>query len=94
MSEPKDKLSNLEERIRAAQTEQERAPSLAKAKAQAMSDAYRMVTELLACTIVGLFIGYWLDEAFGTRPWLMIVFFFLGVASGLWTLYKLAGKQE
>lgn len=37
---------------------------------------------------VGLIFGYFLDKAFGTRPWLLILFFFLGTASGIANLLK------
>ena len=41
---------------------------------------------------VGMFIGYWLDKALGTKPWLIIVFTLLGVASGLMTFVRRALK--
>ena len=37
---------------------------------------------------VGLFLGYILDKAFGTRPWMLIVFFLLGTASGIYNLLR------
>lgn len=37
---------------------------------------------------VGLAIGYLLDKAFGTHPWLLAVFTLLGVASGLLSLIR------
>ena len=37
---------------------------------------------------VGLFIGYQLDKLLGTRPWLLILFFLLGIASGLLSLIR------
>lgn len=47
---------------------------------------------------VGLVIGYLLDKAFGTRPWLLIVFFFFGTASGIINLlrgiYRLQEDKE
>jgi ATP synthase protein I len=38
--------------------------------------------------IVGLFIGYQLDKLLGTRPWLLILFFFFGTASGFYSLIR------
>lgn len=32
---------------------------------------------------VGLIIGYVLDKALGTRPWLLLLFLLLGTASGI-----------
>ncbi len=37
---------------------------------------------------VGLFIGYVLDKAFGTRPWLLLLFLLLGTASGIYSLLR------
>lgn len=37
---------------------------------------------------VGLFIGYQLDKHLGTRPWLLILFFLLGTASGFLSLIR------
>ncbi len=38
--------------------------------------------------VVGLFIGYQLDKLLGTRPWLLILFFLLGAASGFLSLIR------
>jgi len=38
--------------------------------------------------IVGLFFGYMLDKWLGTNPWMTILFFFLGTASGLISLLR------
>lgn len=43
---------------------------------------------------VGLFFGYWLDKLFGTHPWLLLIFFFLGTASGLYSLLKGLSKYQ
>jgi len=37
---------------------------------------------------VGLFIGYQLDKLLGTRPWLLVLFFCLGAASGFFSLIR------
>jgi len=38
--------------------------------------------------IVGLFFGYMLDKWLGTNPWMTLLFFFLGTASGLISLLR------
>lgn len=38
--------------------------------------------------IVGLFFGYMLDKWLGTNPWMTLLFFFLGAASGLISLLR------
>ncbi len=37
---------------------------------------------------VGLFIGYQLDKLLGTRPWLLVLFFLFGTASGFYSLIR------
>jgi len=37
---------------------------------------------------VGLFLGYILDKVFGTQPWMLILFFFFGTASGIYNLLR------
>jgi ATP synthase protein I len=48
---------------------------------------------LVVATFVGLAIGYFLDSLFGTRPWLLIVFTFLGIVAGFRELIRMAKRQ-
>jgi ATP synthase protein I len=50
--------------------------------------AMRIGTELVAAIAVGVGIGYVLDMWLGTRPWLMVVFFFLGSAAGMLNVFR------
>ena len=50
--------------------------------------ALRIGTELVAGLVVGVAIGLGLDWWLGTKPWLMIVFFFLGAAAGIVNVYR------
>lgn len=45
---------------------------------------------IVVATFVGLAIGYFLDRFFGTRPWLTLIFFIIGVATGFRDLFKIA----
>jgi len=45
-------------------------------------------TEIVASTMIGLGLGYFLDKWLGTRPWLLILFFLFGVAAGFLNLYR------
>jgi ATP synthase protein I len=42
---------------------------------------------LVAATVIGLYVGLWLDKQFGTSPWLTAVFLFLGIAAGFRNLF-------
>ena len=48
-----------------------------------MGNAFKLGTELVAAVAVGTIIGFILDTWFDTKPWLMIIFFFLVAAAGL-----------
>lgn len=52
--------------------------------------AMRIGVELLSALGVGVGIGWLLDRWLGTRPWLMVLFLFLGAAAGMLNVYRLA----
>jgi len=45
--------------------------------------AFGAAADLAAGVLVGAFIGYWIDRWWGTHPWMMILFLFLGFGAGL-----------
>ena len=55
--------------------------------------AWRMVIELVTGVLIGLAIGYGLDEVFGTRPILLVIFALLGFAAGVRTMVGTARKM-
>lgn len=42
--------------------------------------------------IAAFFLGRWLDNRFGTDPWLMFLCVALGLGLGIWWVIKLAQK--
>lgn len=50
--------------------------------------------EMGAAIVVGLLIGLWLDRTLGTKPWLTVVFFLLGVAAGFKNIFGLLREQS
>ena len=59
-----------------------------------MGSAFKLGTELVSAVLVGTIIGFILDTWFGTKPWLIIVFFFLGSAAGILNVIKTAKKMQ
>jgi ATP synthase protein I len=53
-----------------------------------IADISSLALALPSSIVVGLFLGYYLDKWLGTRPWLLVAFTLLGVASGLITLIR------
>jgi ATP synthase protein I len=45
---------------------------------------------LVATTLVGLAIGYYLDKFLGTRPWLTLIFLFIGIGAGFREIFSYA----
>lgn len=54
--------------------------------------AWRMVIELVAGLGIGFGIGYGLDKLFGTMPFLLVIFIFLGFAAGIKTMMLTASE--
>jgi len=59
-----------------------------------LGTAFKMSTELVAHVIVGTIIGFILDKTFGTKPWLILIFFFVGVVAGILNVIKSAKKMQ
>ena len=59
-----------------------------------MGNAFKLGTELVAAVAVGTIIGFILDNWFGTKPWLIIIFFFLGAAAGMLNVIKAANRMQ
>ena len=56
--------------------------------------ALKLSTELVAAVAVGTIIGFILDDWFGTKPWLILIFFFVGVAAGIMNVVKSAKNMQ
>ena len=63
-------------------------------KGSFMGSAFKLGTELVAAVAVGTIIGFILDNWFGTKPWLIIIFFFLGTAAGILNVFRTANRMQ
>ena len=59
-----------------------------------MGSAFKLGTELVASVAVGTIIGFILDSWFDTKPWLIIIFFFLGAAAGMLNVIRTAKRMQ
>ena len=59
-----------------------------------IGSAFKLGTELVAAVAVGTIIGFILDTLFDTKPWLIIIFFFLGTAAGMLNVIRAANKMQ
>ena len=56
--------------------------------------AFKLSTELVSAVAVGTIIGFILDKTFGTKPWLILIFFFVGVIAGITNVIKSAKNMQ
>ena len=59
-----------------------------KLRAGALALAWRIGLELIVAILVATGLGWAFDRWLGTRPWGMIVMFFLGIAAGMVNVWR------
>ena len=59
-----------------------------------LGQAFKMSTELVSAVLVGTIIGFILDNWFGTKPWFIITFFFIGVSAGILNVIRVAKNMQ
>lgn len=66
----------------------------AEMRGRGMAYGMRMAAELVGAVIVGAFIGIGLDWLIGTKPWLFLLFFFLGFAAGVLNVVRAYERMQ
>ena len=56
--------------------------------------AFKLSTELVAAVTVGTIIGFIFDKTFGTKPWFILIFFFVGVVAGITNVIRSAKNMQ
>ncbi|MCF6215028.1 MAG: AtpZ/AtpI family protein [Emcibacter sp.] len=87
-------LEELGARVKAAQKENAPKAESPINESHAYGMAMRLVAELVSGLIVGMIIGWFLDKALGTKPWMLIVFVFLGLGAGIFNVLRAAKQME
>ena len=62
--------------------------------AASLGKALKISTELVAAVVVGTTLGFILDNWFGTKPWLILIFFFVGVFAGISNVIRSAKNMQ
>ena len=65
-----------------------------KQNSTSIGAAFKLSTELVAAVAVGTIIGFILDNTFGTKPWLILIFFFVGVIAGITNVIRSAKNMQ
>ena len=95
---PGDRLGSLNDRIRAAREsgpsgrDRDRAEKRERSKADGI--AWRISAELVAAFLVCGFVGYWIDEWTGSRPWALLAGLLLGGVVGIRNVYAVAMRVQ
>ena len=71
-----------------------RSNSTKESSSSKLGIAFKMSTEMVAAVVVGTIIGFILDNWFGTKPWLILIFFFVGVIAGIMNVFKSAKRMQ
>jgi ATP synthase protein I len=61
--------------------------------AKALAFFSQIAITIIACVAIGVFSGMWLDSLFGTSPWLLLVFSFLGMGAAFKSIIDLGSKK-
>jgi ATP synthase protein I len=85
---PPPNLDELERRLKQARPEPVGTGADAADRPRAMGMAFRVSVELVSALAVGVGLGWLIDYWLGTRPWAMVVMFFLGAAAGILNVYR------
>ena len=56
--------------------------------------AFKLSTELVSAVVVGTIIGFFFDKIFGTKPWFILIFFFVGVVAGITNVIRSAKNMQ
>ncbi|MGH6737240.1 MAG: AtpZ/AtpI family protein [Methyloceanibacter sp.] len=92
--EIRQRLDALHGKLAKAQGRSGPPPEEPEGRGKAMGQALRLATEMVAGVAVGGFIGWALDQVFGTAPFLMVAFLFLGGAAGIMNVVRTAKSMQ
>ncbi len=84
-------LKSLDERAAALHQRTQR-PAASHAGEQAVSQAYRIIAELVGGVLVGLAAGFIVDRIFRTTPWGLIGGVLIGFALSIWMANRTANR--
>ena len=86
---------DLKTRLKIAKSKfKKRNPSNKDDEKSSFGKAFQLSTELVSAVLVATIIGFILDNWFDTKPWLIIIFFFIGVAAGIINVIRSAKKMQ
>ena len=89
---PRPSLEDLGSRLRKARGGNE-SGNRSRLPGKRLGQALHLAIEMAAALAVGGGIGWLLDDWLGTRPWLFVVFLFVGIAAGTLNAFRAAQRM-
>jgi len=92
-------LDELGDKLREVQKQRETKSVISRPDNDDMSNSglgigLRIGMELIIAVMMGIAIGWFIDRTFGTKPWGLMVFSILGMASGVLNVIRVANKMN
>jgi len=88
------KFSELSTRLKIAKKKANKNSFINNKKSSSALGALKLSTEMVAAVFVGSIIGFILDNWFDSKPWLTIIFFFVGSAAGILNVIRSAKLMQ
>ena len=88
------KSGDLKTRLKIAKAKIDKTLNNDNNKPASLGMALKLSTEMVAAVLVGTIIGYILDSWFDSKPWLIIIFFFVGAAAGITNVVRSAKLMQ
>ena len=88
------RLADLDRRLSAARGAKAPQRDSRREEFTAVSQAWRMIIELVMAIVIGGAMGWGLDVVFGTMPLFLIVFVLFGLAAGVRLMLRTAAEMN
>tara|TARA_B100001996_G_scaffold217231_1_gene166994 strand:- start:68 stop:355 length:288 start_codon:yes stop_codon:yes gene_type:complete len=89
------KFEDLKTRLRIAKSKiDKKSLNNNNKSASSLGIAMKLSTEMVAAVVVGTIIGFILDTWFDSKPWFIIIFFFVGVVAGITNVIRSAKLMQ
>ena len=89
---PRPSLEDLDSRLRKARGDDEPG-NRGRLPGTRLGQALHLAIEMAAALAVGGGLGWLLDGWLGTKPWLFVVFIFVGIAAGILNAFRAAQRM-
>ena len=92
---PEDaRIASLDERLRAAQTEEATRTGRTRAPDASYQAGNRVLADLLGGLLGGVVVGWVVDRIFGTSPAFLVGLTILGIVAGFWNIIKRSNRPS